>query len=504
MAGSSIKAGAILSYLTTIVSLLLGLIYTPWMISVIGRDDYGLYTLAISLIGIFLMDFGLGTAVSRFLSMYYAKGEDDKASRFLGTVYELYLILAGMVAAVLITLYLFIDNIYMALDAGQMEVFKNLYIVVAFYSVVSVPFMAQNNVLIANERFVPLKVCTLLQKLVIVALTIVALIAGAGVFALVAVNAVGNILFIAIKAVIIRRNTRTRARFGKIEASTAKEFLSFTGWVTVSQVCGKCNYGLMPSVLGIVSSSSAIAVFGVASQLESYVYTVGDALGGLFMPKIARIVETGDCEKQLLTEMIKVGRIQVYIIGLIFTGFVSFGISFVSLWLGNGFEDVYLGTILLIAPSMISLPQTIGSVALTVINKVKQQAYASVVMALACIGLGFPLSTAFGALGACGAIAIGLLISRIMFNWFYIKYLRLDISRFFQLAYTRWFLCATALTLLALVFQHCFICTSWFMFFVETVFYCLVYVAICWFVCFNSYEKDLVRGLAVRLVSKWK
>ena len=51
-----IKLGAIMSYFTIAFNMVAGLIYTPWMIEQIGRNDYGLYTLANSVISMFLAD----------------------------------------------------------------------------------------------------------------------------------------------------------------------------------------------------------------------------------------------------------------------------------------------------------------------------------------------------------------------------------------------------------------------------------------------------------------
>ena len=52
---SEIKIGALISYLTIVVNIVLGLVYTPWTLKVIGSSDYGLYTLTSSLISIFLL-----------------------------------------------------------------------------------------------------------------------------------------------------------------------------------------------------------------------------------------------------------------------------------------------------------------------------------------------------------------------------------------------------------------------------------------------------------------
>ena len=71
-----------MSYFTIAFNMLAGLIYTPWMIKQIGQSNYGLYTLATSLITLFVMDFGMGAAVARFVSKYNAEGKQDKVNNF--------------------------------------------------------------------------------------------------------------------------------------------------------------------------------------------------------------------------------------------------------------------------------------------------------------------------------------------------------------------------------------------------------------------------------------
>ena len=61
-----IKEGAFLSYFSIGVNILSGLLYTPWMVNQIGQSNYGLYTLAHSLISLLLVDFGLSSATARY------------------------------------------------------------------------------------------------------------------------------------------------------------------------------------------------------------------------------------------------------------------------------------------------------------------------------------------------------------------------------------------------------------------------------------------------------
>ena len=81
-----IKLGALISYAAIAFNMIAGLIYTPWMIGQIGKSNYGLYTLATSLITMFTIDFGLSAAVSRFLSKYNAEKNYELANNFLGKI----------------------------------------------------------------------------------------------------------------------------------------------------------------------------------------------------------------------------------------------------------------------------------------------------------------------------------------------------------------------------------------------------------------------------------
>ena len=106
-----IKLGAAISYFAIAFNIIAGLIYTPWMISKIGNSNYGLYTLATSLITMLIVDFGMSAAVSRFVSKYRAEGDQLALDRFLGVVYKLYGIIAARAFVVLAVLYFFINSI---------------------------------------------------------------------------------------------------------------------------------------------------------------------------------------------------------------------------------------------------------------------------------------------------------------------------------------------------------------------------------------------------------
>lgn len=93
MRNKQLKIGAIISYLTIVFNIITGLIYTPWVLRAIGDDDYSIYTVATSLIAIFMMDFGISSSISKFVSKYIAENRQEEIDNFMGVVYKLYLII---------------------------------------------------------------------------------------------------------------------------------------------------------------------------------------------------------------------------------------------------------------------------------------------------------------------------------------------------------------------------------------------------------------------------
>ena len=74
MAQSKIAKGAIISYVSIFLNIVISLVYTPWMIRQIGVSDYGLYSLVGAFLGYFTLDFGLSGTITRFIAKYRAEG----------------------------------------------------------------------------------------------------------------------------------------------------------------------------------------------------------------------------------------------------------------------------------------------------------------------------------------------------------------------------------------------------------------------------------------------
>jgi len=488
---NQLKTGAIISYVSLFLNIIIGLLYTPWMINTIGKADYGLYTLAMSVISLFVFDFGLGSAITRFVSKYLAEGRQDKVDCLLGLVFKLYLIGDLIILLGLTFIYFILPSIYQGLTPDEMERFKVVYIIASLFCVISFPFIPLNGIITSYEKFIQLKSCDLIHKLLIVALMTGCLLMGGGLFSLVIVNSVAGVIIILLKLAVLGKTRIATIQWRNWDKAVLKSVLSFSVWITVIQLAQRCIFNIAPSILAMFTTSTAITILGIAICLEGYTFSFASAINGMFLPRVSRLV-ANDKRNEIMNLMIRIGRIQIYIIGFICVGFICVGREFIQVWLGDGYEDVYICALLIILPSLLQLPQEIGNTTVVAEGKVKLQAYAFIIMAAVNLALAFPMTKYFGVIGLCASIMIAYIIRTILMDVIFYRQLHIDVFTFFRESYFK------ILPSLILVIIVCFCIYNytsfegWLEFIVKTIICIICYGLSVWFLAMNKSDKKLV------------
>lgn len=72
---NQLKGGAILSYMTIILNNVIALTYMPYMLRMLGQAEYGLYSLAASVVAyLTVLDLGFGNAIIRYTAKFRTLG----------------------------------------------------------------------------------------------------------------------------------------------------------------------------------------------------------------------------------------------------------------------------------------------------------------------------------------------------------------------------------------------------------------------------------------------
>lgn len=498
---NQIKTAAVISYASLFLNVVTGLLYTPWVINSIGKENYGLYTLAMSVISLFVFDFGLGQAIQRYVSKYLSENRQDLVDKLLGLVFKLYLIADAVILIALTVIYFFLPSMYQGLTASEMSDFKVVYLIAALFCVISFPFIPLNGIIASYEKFIQLKSCDLIHKIIIVVLMATCLLMGGGLFALVIVNSVAGIIIILLKLAILGK-TRIRAvqwRFW--DKALLRAVFSFSIWVTVIQLAQRCIFNLAPSILAAFANSVSVSILGIAICLEGYTYTFASAINGMFLPRVSRMI-ANDRREEILKLMIRVGRIQIYVIGLICVGFICTGREFIQAWLGDGYSEVYLCALMIILPSFLQLPQEIGSTTIVAEGKVKHQAYAFLAMAAINLILAFPLSKYFGVQGLCLSIMVAYLVRTFLMDLIFYKELKINVYVFFRDSFLR-IIPAIAIATISTFLLIGFIpYGGWLGFVLKAVVCVVIYAACIYLMPMNKEEKALLLSPLKKIVKK--
>lgn len=452
--------------------------------------------------GMFMVDFGISAAVSKFLAQYITKGENEKIGNFLGIVYKLYLVLDIVILAIFSVVYFNVDVIYANLSVDEMATFKVIFIIIAVYNLIAFPFVTLSGILTAYEKFFQLKLCNIINKIGTVISTIIALLLGGGLFALVFINVFWNLITICIKLWIVLKDTSAKVNFSYWNKKELKDLFSFSVWATVISIMSRLVFNIMPSILAAVSGAKSAALFGIASTLEGYVFTFSDAVNGMFLPKTVRASYSNEREKNLLGLMIRVGRINLSIVGLIVIGFGVAGIEFIRLWLGGGYTVVYICTMLMILPDLIYCPQQIGRTTLIAENKINYQAYIYIFVCIMNIAVALLLCPKLGVLGAGIAIGITYTLRLVLMTFVFDKVLKLNMKRFFYECHFKMLIPLAGTTAIGAFLFLFSSSKGWIWFFCKCGIVVIIYAVLMWFMAWNKDEKQLVLGTVKSLQRK--
>ena len=179
---NQLKVGVILSYISRIITVVVGLIYTPIMIRLLGQNEYGLYNIAASTISYLgILNFGFGSAYMRFYSRYKVNEDHQKIailnSMFL-TIFSLlgiFVIIAGVILA------LNVDLIFKeTLSHQELHTAQTLILILVVNLSVSFPAIIFNTYLQANEQFVFQNVFLILAQITTPLINLPILLAGYG------------------------------------------------------------------------------------------------------------------------------------------------------------------------------------------------------------------------------------------------------------------------------------------------------------------------------------
>ena len=342
----------------------------------------------------------------------------------------------------------------------------------------------------------------MIQSVLTPAITLPLLLCGFRSIAIVSVSLALSILHGIINIYYVLFKLRNKFIFHDFEKGLLKSMFTYTGFIAINLIIDQINWNIDKLLLARFKGTSMVAVYSVGYSLYSYYMTFSTAVSGVFTPRIHKIVnETKnnfELQRKQLTDLFtRVGRIQFLILGLIGSGVVFFGKSFIlNIWAGEKYEDSYYVALMLILPSSIALIQNLGIEIQRAQNKHQFRSVVYFFMALINLGLSIVLCQKYGAIGSAIGTAISLVVANgIIMNIYYHKKINIDIISFWKsiLMQARGLIIPIIVGILIVKFVNL---NSIPMLLVSILVYSAIYCASEWFIGMNEYEKVVKEDLS--------
>lgn len=499
------KMGVALTYLNIFLNTFVMLAYTPFVLRYLDQSEYGLYSLAITILTyLAILDFGFGNAIVVFTSNYLEKNKKKQQQILYGTIKLSYIIISIASIIIMFLLYQNIDSIFSdAMTKSEIDTLKILLIILAVNISLMIPLNIYRSILTAYEKFIFIKVLSIFRSLSIPLLIILAIYFNYRVIAMILIVSIINVIFMFLHYVYYKKTINIKFSICCFNFKVFRKVFKYSIFIFLALIVDQINWNFGQLVIGSYKGTESVAIYSISILFNTTFIILSTAISGVMLPKISKMISKGVTNNELTLEMIKIGRLQSFIIFMVVLGFILFGKEFIYYWAGHAYEDAYYLTIIIMIPLSIPLIQNLGLSILQAKNKFAFRSIAATMMAILTIFISLILVRNYGYWGVVFSISIAFfLLNGVIMNIYYLK-LGLNIKKF-------WVEIMKVFIPMVILFSIIYIIKAQFniisiyslMLFIS---FSVIFIFLCSYgFIMNSYEKNIVNQLIVCVKNNYK
>jgi O-antigen/teichoic acid export membrane protein len=293
-----------------------------------------------------MSDMGIGITATRYNAKFLSEGDEEGQRNINGMFLLLYLGIAAFCASIGFVFYQYIPRIYNHYSTESVKLIQMLFVLAMVNLVLTLFFKVFNAIIAAYERFVFAKTIILIQTILGPIGMLAVLYLGYRSIGMVMVTTVLTALFGVIQMIYCYRNLKVKFCFRHFNRGLFITILSFTLFVFLNSISHQLFFNSDKIIVSILLAEASIAVYAIVIQFQTYFYNFANVLSGFFLPRFTKMVKgTRNISPAVMDDVIRTGRIQVLISGLILGAFLALGRAFCLRLVGLDYNQLYSCTI---------------------------------------------------------------------------------------------------------------------------------------------------------------
>ena len=504
---NQLKAGVVLNYVVIILNTVVGLLYTPYMLRMMGQSEYGLYSLVASVIAyLTVLDLGFGNAIVRYTAKFRAEKKTEEQYEMFGMFFLLYLVIGIIAFGIGLGLYFNVGTLFGdTMTAVELDRARIMMLLLVANLAFTFPMSIWGSIIQAYEDFVFQKSLNIFRIILNTAVMICLLHFGYKAVAMVVVQTIFNVLTLVVNFIYCRRklNIHIYFKFKHFHWGFLKEVAIYSFWIFLNAIMDRVYWSTGQFVLGATVGTAAVAVFAIAIQLEGMYMQFSTAISSVFLPKVTAMVATNRSRKEISDLFIRTGRIQYIVLAYILSGFIIFGRQFIELWAGAGYSDAYIISLLFFIPLTVPLIQNLGITILQARNEMKFRSVLYIIIALVSLAMQIVLTRFFGGIGCAMGVSGALVVGQILImNVYYQRREDLDIKTFWKEISKMSIIPIVLIFSSMLVIRHFFALDSWGKLILGIAAFSLVYIPLFFRFSMTDDERNLFISMFHKIFDK--
>ena len=446
---------ALSNYAGLFVSLVVTVGVTPIMIRGLGKEGYGVWGLATSVVQYFgLLQFGFGSASVRYVAAYHERGETDRLLRVIATSAYALMIPGAFVLLLspgLAFLFPQVFHVPHSLVAPAMI----LVTLAAIDLGCSIPSDTFGATLIGLQRYDLLNLTVAGTSLAQAAAWAAVIAFGGGLvglgLALLGFSLAGQLS----RYLFARRIVGTKLlRRRYFERGLVDPLLRMSGWIAVLELADVVNAEIGAIIVGIIDGVSQAAVYLVGQKLANLIGSFTTPVQVMFYPHAAQLSAAGD-QEGLRRSALAGTRISLAIAMPMMMILVVLAKPAVRAWAGPGYSSAAVVIVCLGAATVVNmLARTLVDI-LRGLGNVRAPA----IFAVLITGLNLPLSVVLALAIGFQGVALATLITEVIVSFglsipYSCRHLQVSIAELLRVALRPNLLPSLAAVAVGLVLVH--------------------------------------------------
>ena len=406
--------GALVNVAGRFTSAGIWLLLTPLVLAHLGPRGFALWALmgAVASYG-WLLDFGVGGAVVKYVAEHVARGERESARVMIASASLLSLGLAAATLLLSLSVAPWLPAL-LEMSPGEQALAEACIVLTGIDVAIAIAFSPRVSVLRGLQRHDLYNAVQIFGAVLQAGVTIVVLTAGGGVRELIASGILVNIAMRMTTTVLLRRVAPDLiAGIRPAERPAIRRLASYCYSAFTIDVAGRLHNKTDEFVIALFQPLSAVTPYALARRLGELTSLAATQCAKAIMPLASELEATDDSAK-LRHLYIVASRVALAIATPIAIVLAIAGSTILSLWVGPAYADGGALVAVLAAASLISASQWPAAEILQGITRHRIVAWTSFAAGVANITLSILLLPVFGLMG----VALGTLIPTVVSSLF--------------------------------------------------------------------------------------